>query len=117
MDSKRVLATWLAILMVTFNFTAEAALKYQQSVTFTSWKSQEDVEQKVQEFREAATGDPDIQIAKVQYRKKKLGKDDFAYEAIVTCQMAEKDKVMEVQGKAFQQRHKIQQLTQTKGSE
>lgn len=95
----------LAAAIISINMPAVAALKYKQNLTLSSWRSQEDLEEKVQEFCNAAVGDQDIKVIEVKYKKKK-SKMNFSYEAIITCHVSEKDKdLIRIQGKIFQQKH------------
>lgn len=96
-----------AVLLLFFMFfnTASAALKYQQDLTLSSWESKEDVEQRVQEFCDAAINDPDIKVISVKYNQKKKYRS-IIYNAVITCYVSKiNDDFTRINGKVFQQKY------------
>jgi hypothetical protein len=85
--------------------TAYAELKYQQDLTFSSWKSKEDVEERAKEFCEAALNDPDIKVISVKYNQKKTS-GSILYNAVLTCYVSKiNDDFTRINGKIFQKQH------------
>lgn len=90
---------FLVVLMMSCHM--EAALKYRQDLTMMSWKSQEDVEERVQEFCNATIGEPNIKVIGVKFQQKKNRKD-ISYIGIITCLVSEVDNdCMRISGKIF----------------
>lgn len=88
-----------------------AGLKYQQDMTFTSWKSMEAVEQDANEFYKATIGDPNIKVIDIKYKTKKNGKGS-TYNAIIKCHVSEVDwDFIRIRGKIFQQKHNLVKAT------
>lgn len=86
--------------------SVQAELRYQQTLTMLGWHSQEDMEKRVQEFCSIAEEVPDmIKVIGVEYNKKKIGKKDCLYRAVITCHVAEKDKTLvKIEGIIFQKK-------------
>lgn len=100
-----ITATLFVALMMLISSPANAELKYQQDLTFTTWESQEKVEEQVREFCNAAAGDPDIKIIGVKFEQKKY-KKTITYNAIMTCYVSKIDQdFIRISGKVFQQKN------------
>lgn len=97
---------YLVLFFIVFNNgMANAALKYQQDLTISRWTSLKDVEESVQEFCEAAEGDPDIKVIKVSYKQTKK-RGDIMYSATIICYVSKIDEdLMRINGKAFQKKY------------
>lgn len=99
---------FIVCLMLLINFSLHAELIYEQDLTIGSWKSQDDVQNKVRDFCNAACGDPDIKVVDVKYSKKVDG-DITYYSAKILCHVSEVDKdLIRIQGKVFRQQHQQQ---------
>ncbi len=95
----------LALLVFGFCHSAEAALKYKQSLTISSWNSMEAVEERAKEFCDATIGDPDIKLINVKYNQKKKS-GSIIYNAIITCYVSQVDMdFMRIDGKIFKEKH------------
>ena len=80
-----------------------AALKYQQEVTISSFKSEEDAKDMANQFLRAADGDPDLKVVDIKYEQEKLKEDFTSYNAVITCRVSKSDiDVLRVQNKMMQ---------------
>lgn len=93
----------LVLFLLFIHFSLHAALKYQQDYTISNWKSQQDLEKQVKEFCDAAKDDSDIKIMNIKFEQKKIGKNDYIYNAILTCYVSEVDNdLIRIQAKIFE---------------
>lgn len=101
----KLVTVFLLLLVVFNNMEAHAALKYQQELTFSSWKSKEDVGEMVQAFCKAAIGDPDIKVISVEYSQNKK-RGVVTYNATLMCHVSKvDDDLTRINGIVFQQKH------------
>ena len=85
-----------------------AALNFKQEVTLTSFKSEEDSKDIVNQFLRAAEGDSDLKVIDVEYKQEELGKNCIAYNAKITCHVSKPDKdVLRVQEKMIQNNNNL----------
>ncbi len=104
MHSIRQVMAFLLASLFLINSGLQAALVYEQDVTFGSWKSKEDVKNMVRDFCDAACEDPDIKVISIKYNQKK-DKNATYYSAKLICHVSEIDKdLIRIQGKAFRQK-------------
>ncbi len=85
-----------------------AALKYQQEITISSFKSEQDSKEMVYEFLKAARGDPDFKVVGIRYNQEEIKKDFTSYNAIIKCHVSQPDKdVLRIQEKVVQNNKNI----------
>lgn len=103
MYSNRVIFYSLLFGLAVVSGPLNAALNFKQEVTLTSFKSEEDSEDIVNQFLQAAKGDSDLKVVDVKYEQEKWEKGCIAYKAIITCHVSKPDKdVFRVQEKMVQ---------------
>lgn len=73
------------------SLSLNATLSYQQEFTLSSFTSNEECRERVQQFQQAAEGDPDLKVVDIQYSQEPFHDNGIIYHATVKCHVAHED--------------------------
>jgi hypothetical protein len=103
MYSTRQILNRIFFALMIINCSVNAALKYQQEVTISSFSSEKETKEMVSKFCQAAKDDPDLKVIDVRFEQKKLSDNFISYDGIIKCHVSKIDKdLFRIQEKMIQ---------------
>lgn len=99
---RRILAR-IFFALIVMSCPVNAALKYEQEVTISSFCSEKETKELADKFCQAAQGDLDLKVIDIRYEQKELGETLTSYDAIIKCHVSKPDEdVLRIQMKVVE---------------
>lgn len=89
-SNKQIISCILFVLLFVSS-SVSAELNYEQEITLSSLKSEEDCKYMADLFLQSAIGDPDLKVIDVKYKQDELDKNCTIYDAVIMCHVSKPD--------------------------